>query len=276
MLIELVQFIRSLSSLSITMDEEDDLDKMLRVLSAPDPSRALEAMAFATGFINPHGSFLSDDEATLDGGCRELTVNERREKLRALPYVYGAEMPAPTPPPQQPACSAWVPEWQHSLRPTDYCGLGVDADGVFRIPSLKRHCTLAPGSVDCALACALAAEGRELRCQALRCSRSLRSFEVCQLRVCSLCLMGVYCGECAPVADAGKTLCRVCLLYSTVGDVPMEWMWRRAQTLRKTLDHGGVRATDSNAACWETVITLMAPRAVRDAVHRLATQPPSK
>ena len=253
------------------MDDEDDLDKMLRILSLPDPSSALEAMAFATGFINPHGSFLSDE-------CRELTVDERREKLSALPHVNGAQIPAPRPPPQQPACSAWVPEWQHSLRPTDYCGLGVDSDGVFRIPSLKRHCTLASGSVDCALACALAAEGREVRCQALRCSRPLRSPEVDRLRVCSLCLMGVYCDQCASVADAGNTLCRVCLLYSTVGDVPMEWMWRRGQTLRKTLDRGGVRATDSNAACWETVIALMAPRAVRDAVHRLAAPlpPPSK
>ena len=250
-------------------DDEDEFDKMIRVLSAPDPGAALDAMAYATGLINPHGSFLRAD-VPVEQLTAPLSWEERRTRLSALPWVEGVHMPVPKPPPVNGACSGWVPAHQHSLWPGDYHGLGVGPDGVFRIDVLKRHCSMAPGAVDSAMTCALAQEGRELRCQALRCARPLRAFDADQLHFCHHCLLGVYCGACATIAIQGTTLCRVCLLYSAVTEMPIEWMWRRASALRAMLDRGGTRANDPNAECYETVIQLMAPRAVRNAVQRVA------
>lgn len=247
------------------MEEEDPLDLMLRVAQYNDHKTALEAAAYATGWINPRGSFLKT------GFCDQepLSRAERCRGLLELNDKSGLGVPPPLPPPAHFACSVWVHSCYAALTPYDYQGLGValDAQGrwTFTVAGLRRHCEMAPGAIDAALHCAAADRTRQLHCQALGCSAVI---DVATCTVCPLCMMGIYCAACLGKAD-GTRLCRVCLLFAMVKQTPIEWMFRRSQQLRCVLDRGGITPNSVDGNCYEDLIYLCAPDKARGAVYRV-------
>lgn len=228
-----------------------DIDRLIVALEISNAVEA-EALAIAVG-INPSGSQFDTNPL--------LALDERQRYRRLLALrASSVRIEALPPPPSHPASSMWVPSYMMALNQRDYPGLGGSPR--FSVAELRRQGHAMPEAVRGALMCAVWTPNRQLRCQALRCNHFISVSIAPDCRVCSLCLMGIYCPACAG-AMMTPALCRVCLLFATVTRYPTAWMEQRRPQVQMLLSSNGIPPHSADADVGITMLQCLGGRAAR-------------
>jgi len=154
-----------------------------------------------------------------------------------------------------------------TLRPSDFCGLGIadDSPSQFSIEKLRTHLSVVPEALEHAVAAVLSTENRVLLCQHLDCAPCARITSTARCSVCTTCCLGVICGA---HHVAPNSPCRYCLTRGRLSACPFGHMMRRAKHYGDLLARAGLPQDSPDRDVAETLIDISLPAIIYELTRR--------